>query len=83
MRLASFLNALSKDTYKSNLCVLLLKTLSFPFTRLFPVRPPTLKQAVIHPKNRVGGAKTVPRNRANKNKTAKTKENMQSLAKQI
>ena len=26
------------------------------------------------------GAKTVPRNLANKNKTAKTKENMQSLA---
>lgn len=28
----------------------------------------------------LSGAKTVPRNHANKNKTAKTKENMQILA---
>ena len=28
----------------------------------------------------IPGAKTVPRNHANKNKTAKTKENMQILA---
>ena len=48
---ASFFNSLSKDTHKRDLCVLLLECVLFISSRPFPVRPPTLKQAVIHGQN--------------------------------